>query len=526
MDDKNTTPNKNSFDDQHTKPFDIITDRDKSGQRNILRPENGPNSEHKAADVYVSQVGKNKTAADGKQYILRQPQDGGTAPASTQGQHPNMGAAIPVSKKPPAVQQNRAPADARQNRQTAPARQNGQPAVKQQNTRRAVSPAARTVPASPAAAKSGYGNARIKKTPKDTQKKKVNLTSFVTISAIILSVSIIISIYALNCVNDILAINRASDEISISITDEMTTEQIIEILKSKGLIKNERFCLFVASFMSYGDTNYQTGIYKLRPNMGLEGMLNEMKTARSSDKTTTLVFPEGYTIDQIFEKLEKFEVCTAENLYAALDGVDFAKDYTFLNEITNKDDRYRWLEGYFYPDTYDFYIGENATNVIKRFLDNFQKKWTAEYKSRAKELGLTLDQVICLASIIEKEAFDADQMYIVSSVLHNRMNDTSGIFKKFGCDSTTAYIMNISKDIITTKQYDLLFSKYDTYEIDGFPPSAICNPGDDAIYAALYPKETSYMFFRHDKNGKIYLAETEAKHKSYDKEINDINNAQ
>ena len=244
--------------------------------------------------------------------------------------------------------------------------------------------------------------------------------------------------------------------------------------------------------------------------MGVEKMLSTFKSPPSTGETVRLSFPEGYTADQIVEKLEKYEVCSADAIYKAMREVDFSSEYTFIKNEPNKEQRYRSLEGYLYPDTYDFYKGENASSVIRTFLNNFQKKWTDDYQKKADALNMSVDDIIKLASIIEKEAADATQMPLVSSVLHNRLNKP-GLYPSLQCDSTADYINDyIAKNVTNATELAAYTSRYSTYKCEGLPVGAICNPGNDSINAALNPAKTDYYFFAHDTNKKIYLAKNDS----------------
>ncbi len=335
------------------------------------------------------------------------------------------------------------------------------------------------------------------------------------IIAVCIAAAVLISTYAISCMNDILAINRDSETIvTVNLPADADTKTAIDILKDNGLIKHKAFCIVFSKFMNYRDDNYLTGIYYLTESMGLENMLSSFKKTMVSGETVTLSFPEGYSVDQIAQKLEKNEVCKASEFYATLKDVDFSSEYSFIAEEDNKELRYRVLEGYLYPDTYEFYIGENAASVIRKFLDNFKEKWTDEYAAQAQKLGMSIDDVITLASIIEKEAYGADQMPLVSSVLHNRLNKT-GLFPTLQCDSTTAYINDyVSKNVTDSLALSKFTQNYSTKRCEGLPVGAICNPGDDAIHGALYPSSTNYYFFLHDNNKKLYLAENDAQHRA------------
>ena len=331
--------------------------------------------------------------------------------------------------------------------------------------------------------------------------------------AVCIAAAVLISTYAISCMNDILAIGRDSETVvTVNIPAQTDTKGAIEILRDNKLIKHKYFCRICAKALEYRDDNYLTGIYYLTESMGLENMLSSFKKPTVTGETVTLTFPEGYTVNQIAEKLEKYEVCSQTAFFATVRDVDFSTEYSFIAQIDNKDKRYQVLEGYLYPDTYEFYIGENASSVIRKFLDNFKNKWTDEYQAQADKIGMSIDDVITLASIIEKEAYGADQMPLVSSVFHNRLNK-SGIYPTLGSDATKEYVSEyISKSVTNSAELSSYQKNYDTYKCAGLPVGAICNPGNDAIKAALFPANTGYYYFLHDNDKKIYLAATDSEH--------------
>ena len=341
---------------------------------------------------------------------------------------------------------------------------------------------------------------------------KKNKKAWVLI-AVCIAAAALISTYAISCMNDILAIGRDSETVvTVNIPAQTDTKGAIDILKENKLIKHKYFCRICAKALEYRDDNYLTGIYYLTESMGLENMLSSFKKPTVTGETVTLTFPEGYTVNQIAEKLEKYEVCSQTAFFATVRDVDFSTEYSFIAQIDNKDKRYQVLEGYLYPDTYEFYIGENASSVIRKFLDNFKNKWTDEYQAQADKIGMSIDDVITLASIIEKEAYGADQMPLVSSVFHNRLNK-SGIYPTLGSDATKEYVSEyISKSVTNSAELSGYQKNYDTYKCAGLPVGAICNPGNDAIKAALFPANTGYYYFLHDNDKKIYLAATDSEH--------------
>ena len=176
-----------------------------------------------------------------------------------------------------------------------------------------------------------------------------------------------------------------------------------------------------------------------------------------------------------------------------------------------------------FPATYEFEQGADPATVIRKFLNAFKSRWTEEYAAKAAELGMTTDDIIRLASIIEKEGANHKQFGLISSVLHNRLN-RSGLYPTLECNSTQDYVTNtISKRITTAAELNPYIINYSTYESAGLPPGAICNPGSAAIEAALYPDSHQYYFFRHDKNGKIYMATTVEEHSANGRLVEKVN---
>ncbi len=361
-------------------------------------------------------------------------------------------------------------------------------------------------------------SAALKESAQTKSKKKTDKIKTAAIMlAIIVGVSAILCFYGIRCINDVLALNVEDKSIEVRVEKGMTDAEVIDILHENDLINNKLFCkLFIKFFNKDGE--YISGIYTLTPSLGVEKMISTMKTDFKSAETITLTFPEGWTIEQIAEKLETNEVCTASSFISTLQTVDFSDEYKFIKAIPDKEKRFRIMEGYIYPDTYEFYVGENASSVVRRFLNNFNSKWTAEYQEQAEARDLTVDEVIIMASIIQKEAANKKQMGPISGILYNRIEKPDA-FPLLQCDSTEDYLLKTIKPKLTnsvedTQKYLQYRDNYDTYSdaCVGLPVGAIANPGDDAIKAALFPDETDYLYFRHDVEGGIYYANTLAEH--------------
>ncbi len=357
-----------------------------------------------------------------------------------------------------------------------------------------------------AKSKSKFDNAKISENI-----EKIGGKTAVAFLAFIFIGTIFLSYIGLTCVGDMLAINRSEENVEVMIPENASYTEIIDILEDNGLIKRKLFCKVFTKYRDFDDEEYLSGNYYLSGSMGVEGMLKDIMAAPVTADTIKLSFPEGWTVQQIFEKLEKNDVCDAKKLYSSIRSSNYS--YDFYSKITDDSKRYLKLEGYLFPDTYDFYVDADPNYVVKKLLDNFNSKWTDEYQARAEKLGYTTDEIITIASIIQKEAANAEQMKIISSVIHNRLKDSAN-FPTLGCDSTAIYISNYVTPAVGEATGKIYYNYYDTSAIRGLPPGPICNPGMDAIKAALYPDDTDYYYFAHDNSGKIYLSKTFTGHKN------------
>lgn len=352
---------------------------------------------------------------------------------------------------------------------------------------------------------------------KAVKKKKKFANPAALALCIVLIVSIASSFYLLSCINDVLAITGKEAKISVTIPENASQMDILQILQDNDLISHPHFCNFFVNTIynfrnrSTGkkakDIKYLNGIYQLNKKMGVEGMLNAIKDAPKTVETQKLTFPEGWTVDQIIERLEKYGICDRKAFYQNMQTVDF-NEYSFIKSLPETGQRYRRLEGYLYPDTYEFYVEENESQAIRRFLDNFDEKFTSKYEARARELGMSVDDIVTIASIIQKEAANQEQMATISSVLHNRLE----IKMQLQCDSTGNYVEKYIKPNVSEGEYWTYRDSYNTSRCAALPSGPICNPGGDALEAALYPDDTNLLYFCHDKNGRLYTARTYEQH--------------
>lgn len=214
-------------------------------------------------------------------------------------------------------------------------------------------------------------------------------------------------------------------------------------------------------------------------------------------QTVTLVFPEGFTLSQIGDRLEAHSVCKKADFVKFAQTYDFSY-YSLVKAIAADPHRAYKLEGYLYPDTYELYTGMKPQDAVGRFLRNAQKKITGYSYT-----GMTTDQVVTLASIIEREADDPDDMKKVSAVFHNRLKQ--GMILQ--ADSTRDYCNNYLIPVFG----DQFKYYYNTYpdRAKALPAGPICNPGADALAAAANPADADYLYFATGTNHKYYYGKTQ-----------------
>ena len=238
-------------------------------------------------------------------------------------------------------------------------------------------------------------------------------------------------------------------------------------------------------------------------------------TTETQSNTVRVTFPEGKTTLQIAQLLEQNGVCSAADFLKAADESESEIALSLRGQ-----DRPFLLEGYVFPDTYEFYRNESAASALSRFLRNFGNRFTDEDRARAQAVGMTVDEVVTLASIIQAEAGDPAQMPKVSAVLHNRLE--RGM--KLQCDVTYFYLERTVMPYLCPgdwddEVYETYADLYYTYRIAGLPQGPICNPGSDAIRAALYPADTDDLYFVTDEAGNYYYSPTYEQHQKTCREI-------
>ncbi len=326
----------------------------------------------------------------------------------------------------------------------------------------------------------------------------------------VIAVSVLLAVMIINVTNDVFAFVKDEAEVTVVVPENCDTETLAELLGDAGAIKYPSVFEFYVKFKKK-EGEYLPGTYSVSPALNYDYMVAEFKPKAPERTTVVVTIPEGYSVDQMVKLLVDKGLGTYDGYVRAINEYEF--DYRFIDELgETSPDRFWRLEGYLYPDTYYYYSTATEETVIYKMLENFNNKFTEEYYDRAKEMGMTVDELITLASMVEKEVIYADEMGNVSSVFHNRLNNPAN-YPYLDSDATIMYA--IERDTgsrpekLTETSYE---SPYNTYKNKGLPPGPISNPSMEAIRYAMYPNSTGYHYFVSGSNGRTVFSRTYPEH--------------
>lgn len=272
----------------------------------------------------------------------------------------------------------------------------------------------------------------------------------------------------------------------------MTTKEIADNLFDMGLIENKTMYRFLSKFNGF-DGQYKIGTYTLCDDLTYDEV---MTILAGEPETVKVTFPEGFTTEQIAARLEANNVVSAKDFLKAVETIDVSS-YPFLSGITGKTRDHR-LDGYLFPDTYEFDVKANVEDVIYKMLNRFNELYLPAYYEKATEAGLSVDDVVVLASIVEREAKLKSEKARIAGVFINRLNSKDENLNKLQSCATIRYVYKklYNEDIINiTEEHEKEDDPYNTYMYRGLTPGAICNPGIESIKSVLNYEHCDYYFF-------------------------------
>lgn len=294
-----------------------------------------------------------------------------------------------------------------------------------------------------------------------------------------------------------------------------TTGDIADKLQAAGLIKNTLTFKIMSKFNGF-DGGYLAGTHFLTPDLTYDEM---MYLLCQEPEVVRITFPEGLTYQEIKVKLKEAGLSFNESrLDECMNSPDLFVNYPFVSSIEPNENRDFILSGYLFPDTYDFDMNASEEDIVSTFLRNMNTKLYSEFFDRAERLGMTMDEVITLASLIQKESTNKTDMLYISAVFHNRLNSEDPAMNFLGSDASINFLREQSglSPVWAATDVDLqMNSPYNTYMYPGLPPGPICMPSLDAIQAALYPEPNcNYMYFCAKGDGRTAFAVTKEEHEA------------
>ncbi len=286
----------------------------------------------------------------------------------------------------------------------------------------------------------------------------------------------------------------------IVIPEQSTARQIAQLLLDNDLIHSEKAFLNYCKHTGY-DSVLKAGHYQFSRSQSLMEIAEAI--AKGQIVTITFTIPEGYTVEQIGNLLVNRGLCTQDNWDEAInlkyDGVNFIKYGD--NNIRQP------LEGFLFPDTYRIPETATAQDIIEMMLKNFTVVWKNNFAIEAEKSGMSIFDIITIASMIEKEAMVGDERTIISGVINNRLK----INMSLQIDATVLYALGQHKNVVLYRDLDI-DSPYNTYLYPGLPAGPIASPGQAAIAAALNPQKHDYLYYVATGDGRHYFANTYEEH--------------
>ncbi len=341
--------------------------------------------------------------------------------------------------------------------------------------------------------------------------RKANYSAYggIVMATLVLCCSIVISLFAIVVGRDFLGIDTNNNVTTLYVPTGSTLADISQLLTDSGIIEYPGVFEKFARLRIGSDGVIYPGDIDVMPSMSYGDIVDSLTVMREAHETVTVTIIEGMTIDEAAKVLEDNGVCSASDFIFEFNNDIFGFDFeTYVSSSSLKFYKY---EGYLFPDTYEFYVGDSVYNIVKRIKERTSEILNESVIRRCGELGYTLDQIVTMASLLQLESGKLSDMEQIAGVFYNRLNNPSE-YPKLQSDTTYRYIENVIK-VNTAIDYQEMYDAYDTYVCNGLPVGAICNPGADAIHAALYPAENSYYYFCSNvETGQFYYAESYDEH--------------
>lgn len=294
-------------------------------------------------------------------------------------------------------------------------------------------------------------------------------------------------------------VNPASGYVSFSISKGERTVDISRRLKNENIIRSSLYFAFTARASNQA-VRLKTGTFDLSPSMSTRAVLEKLTTTSGRVETFKITIPEGFTARQIAERVESQGLCYASDF---MDIVENPSAHGIRSSLVNLDN----LEGYLFPETYFLDRNTSCENFAERMVEQFHKTFDEDMVARAKAVGMSPEEAVIMASLIEKEAKKDEERPLISGVLHNRL--TANMLLQ--CDATIQYVLPERKQKLYYKHLEVE-SPYNTYLYKGLPPGPIGNPGKSSLMAAVSPTATPYYYYVARSDGSHIFSRNNDEH--------------
>lgn len=296
---------------------------------------------------------------------------------------------------------------------------------------------------------------------------------------------------------------KASRAIPFEVKRGDTLRDVATRLRQHDLIRNAWTFLIYARFLA-PHAPVQAGLYKVSAADTPASMLSIFQQGKIYVPVIKVTFPQGFTAEQMAERLQSEGVCSAASFMKAAQSTDYNEP--FVRQISKSPLVKTRLEGYLYPNTYDFYKGESAHDIVNELLQEFAVMVTPKMMRDIRKEGETLPEIITEASLIEKEAYLQSDKPLIASVIDNRLKRGMPL----QIDATLEYVLGYHRTFTIADEQAK--SPYNTYLHYGLPPGPIANPGIHSIEAAIHPAHTDYYYYvaKYNGTGGHYFAKTYA----------------
>ncbi len=300
------------------------------------------------------------------------------------------------------------------------------------------------------------------------------------------------------------------------------TSDIAEILIENGIISDKKVVKFtyfeLYSKLMGNDGAYKSGNHWINSNVeydnpvGYDMLVHLLSQNPIPNPTATIFFAEGLSFKQTIDRFIEEEFLDPVKFTEVCNEYEF--DYDFVDEIP-LNGRYNRFEGYLFPDTYIFDKTKPEEEAIDKMLQNFDLKFNDDFKARLEVIDMSMDEIIIIASLIEREAQLDDERDVISGVIYNRLNSSDSSLNYLQIDATIQYYLlnetgEVKEELLT--EDTLIDSLYNTYRYPGLPLGPICNPGEKSIIAALYPDTNNYYYYVAKGDGSHAFASTLREH--------------